>query len=544
MTDPLNIGITALPLSDIAKDGPVHSRNVFENVQALMHDIRHNQAEVAACVAEFPDSVPLIYSILPTAEPGNLLMPPVQQAVALGAVCTTNESSSSDESASPQNLPYKSKIPDNAYKRAVAIADKLSLLLGSVRVLSELQHDLQHERARTHRNAPQRWRANTEPTSPSAAEAGHHSQNLEVNYRNLQPSRRFETAAKRYWCIVLAQRYRAAKQNKVRHTNSIDEKFARQYLPDEVKNGLSKKRLQEKWKAIMHQQNFWEQMATSCGGAGVLLLLPAEFHNEHARRLKTEDKVALFASIAARHPNLKHDITVLTDLLVYFFHNKVLPEWRIPLEDLPEADIATCRQRGLWELVRFDDVTSHFASDGGDAGPLPIVGPLNSRIDPNCRPDTETQRYPITLNMVEDSVEYVTGGGISDMHYHTPPRLRRKVGGEERLTKRKEGDFPPTQIFNNMPDTEYLTVKRARYTGLLDEAIKQYRDWLCSKVADPNWRHDIFAIAGLTYKGRFDLNLLCKEDVDHFVSEGFERGLATLWVAHVDEWKEQLEGED
>ncbi|EJP62011.1 transposase-like protein [Beauveria bassiana ARSEF 2860] len=144
----------------------------------------------------------------------------------------------------------------------------------------------------------------------------------------------------------------------------------------------------------MHQQSFWEQLATACGGAGVLLLLPAEFQKEHARRLKIEDRATLFTSIAARHPNLKYDITVLTDLLSYYYYNKVLPEWQIPLENLPEADIATRRQRGLRELVLFD-VTSHFASDGGDSATPPNTPSLNPLIDPSMLDYEYTEDQPM-----------------------------------------------------------------------------------------------------------------------------------------------------
>ncbi|EJP61089.1 metalloreductase transmembrane component [Beauveria bassiana ARSEF 2860] len=366
MTDSSNTSSTSSPsMSTNAKDISVHRCSIREAVQAFMHGITHNQAEVAACVAAYPDSVPLIYSVLPTTEPGNLPTPPAQP---LGL------------EAYQKSTRDKQK-PDNAYKRAVAIADKLPLELGSVNVLSELQHDLQRERARTDYNAQQRRRANPEPRSQSEDEAGNHSENLEDDYHSLQPSPRFETATGRYWSILIAQRYRAAKQSKEKHIISVAEKFAKKYLPDNVKKGLSKKKLQTKWKAIMHQHNFWEQMATSCGGAGVLLLLPAEFQNEHARRLKIEDKAALFASIAARHPNLKHDVAVLTDLLSCFLHNKALPKWQIPLETLSEAEIATRWQRGLRELVVFVDSPVHITVDGEDAARLPSAQPLSSLMD-------------------------------------------------------------------------------------------------------------------------------------------------------------------
>ncbi|KAM3554987.1 hypothetical protein ARSEF4850_006208 [Beauveria asiatica] len=373
-----NTGTTALP---------VHRRIIFKIVQALMHAINRNQAEVAACLAALPDSVPLIYSVLPSAEPGSLPTP------ALEAVHTTDESSS-EEPPSPENSPAKSKKPDNAYKRAVAIANRLPLELGSADVLSELQHDLQRERARAHHNAQQRQRANPEPMLQSAEEAGTHFENLEDHYRNLQPSSPLKTAAERYFYVVVAQCYNAAKHNKAKHTYSVAEEFARKYLPATVKEGLSGEKLQAKWKALMHQQSFWEQLATVCGGAGVLLLLPAEFQKEHARRLKIEDRATLFTSIAARHPNLKYDITVLTDLLTYYYYNKVLPEWQIPLENLPEADIATRRQRGLRELVLFD-VASHFASDGGDSATPPNTPSLNSLVDPSMLDYEYTEDQPM-----------------------------------------------------------------------------------------------------------------------------------------------------
>ncbi|KAM3471499.1 hypothetical protein MY8738_009291 [Beauveria namnaoensis] len=364
-----NTGTTALP---------VHRRIIFKIVQALMHAINRNQAEVAACLAALPDSVPLIYSVLPSAEPGSLPTP------ALEAVHTTDESSS-DEPPSPENSPAKSKKPDNAYERAVAIANRLPLELGSADVLSELQHDLQRERARAHHNAQQRQRANPEPMLPSAEEAGTHFENLEDHYRNLQPSSPLKTAAERYFYVVVAQCYNAAKHNKAKHTYSVAEEFARKYLPATVKEGLSGERLQAKWKALMHQQSFWEQLATVCGGAGVLLLLPAEFQKEHARRLKIEDRATLFTSIAARHPDLKYDITVLTDLLTYYYYNKVLPEWQISLENLPEADIATRRQRGLRELVHFDE----------DAATPPNTQSLNSLIDPSMLDYEYTEDQPM-----------------------------------------------------------------------------------------------------------------------------------------------------
>ncbi|KAM3537514.1 hypothetical protein ARSEF1564_009564 [Beauveria bassiana] len=132
-----------LPLSNIAENRPVHRRSIFEIVQALLHAINHNQAEVATCVAALSNSVPLIYSVLPAAEPGSLPTPPAQQALPVKVVHTTDESSTSDEPPNPpENSPAKSKEPDNAYKRAVAIVNRLPLELGSVNVLSELQYDL------------------------------------------------------------------------------------------------------------------------------------------------------------------------------------------------------------------------------------------------------------------------------------------------------------------------------------------------------------------------------------------------------------------
>lgn len=104
-----------------------------------------------------------------------------------------------------------------------------------------------------------------------------------------------------------------------------------------------------------------------------------------ARRLKIEDRATLFTSIAARHPNLKYDITVLTDLLTYYYYNKVLPEWQISLENLPEADIATRRQRGLRELVHFDE----------DAATPPNTQSLNSLIDPSMLDYEYTEDQPM-----------------------------------------------------------------------------------------------------------------------------------------------------
>lgn len=49
----------------------------------------------------------------------------------------------------------------------------------------------------------------------------------------------------------------------------------------------------------------------------------------------------MFASITVRHLNLKHNIIVLTNLLLFFFYNKALLEWQIPLEILSKAEIAT-----------------------------------------------------------------------------------------------------------------------------------------------------------------------------------------------------------
>lgn len=108
-------------------------------------------------------------------------------------------------------------------------------------VLSELQHDLQHERARAHHAAQQRQRANPEPMLQSAEEAGTHFENLEDHYRNLQPSSPLKTAAERYFYVVVAQCYNAAKHNKAKHTYSVAEEFARKYLPATVKEGLSRR---------------------------------------------------------------------------------------------------------------------------------------------------------------------------------------------------------------------------------------------------------------------------------------------------------------
>ncbi|KAM3497838.1 hypothetical protein MY10362_008822 [Beauveria mimosiformis] len=272
----------------MAEDYPVHRRSIFENVQAFIYDINHNQAEVAACVAAYPDSAPLIYSVLPTAEPGSLPAPPAQTS-GLDTVDATDSSSCIDEQSCSGNRPAKRKrrnSPDNAYKRAVAIANRLPQELGSAHVLSELQRDLQCERIRNDHNAQRRQRANPERRSHNEEKAANHSEDLEDDCHNLQPSPRFKTAVERYPRILIAQRYQTALHNKEKRTFSVAEEFAQKYLPDNVKEGLSKKKLQDKWKPIIHQHQFWEQLAASCGGAGVLLLLPAEFRNEAQQRLQ------------------------------------------------------------------------------------------------------------------------------------------------------------------------------------------------------------------------------------------------------------------
>lgn len=167
-----------------------------------------------------------------------------------------------------------------AYKRSVAIANRLPQELGSVGILSELRCDLLWERARTYQNEQQRHRASPQLRSPSEENAGSHSDNLEDAYRNLQPSPRFETATERYRRVLIAQRYHTALQSKGNRSWSVAEDFARKYLPDKSKKGLSKRKLQNKWRGIIHQYQFWGQLAVSCGGAGVLLLLPSDFHNE------------------------------------------------------------------------------------------------------------------------------------------------------------------------------------------------------------------------------------------------------------------------
>ncbi|KAJ2981902.1 hypothetical protein NQ176_g1747 [Zarea fungicola] len=278
MIDSSSIGTTPSPSrSYTVEDIPVHHRSIFENFQALMHDINNNHAEVVACIAAFLNSVPLIHSVLPPTEYGSLPTPPAQTpsrqvvdpADGEGTNHLHNRAPSSDNAPSS---------PDNAYKRAVAIAGRLPRQLGSVNVLSELQRDLQRERDRTRHSAQQEHRT---PwlRSQSGEEMGNHSEILEDDDHNLQPSQRFEMAVERYWRVVIAQRYRAALQNKEKRTHSVAEEFGRKYLPDEVKRGLSKKASQDKWKRIIRQHQFWEQLAVSCG-AGVLLLLPGEFQNE------------------------------------------------------------------------------------------------------------------------------------------------------------------------------------------------------------------------------------------------------------------------
>ncbi|KGQ03542.1 hypothetical protein BBAD15_g11226 [Beauveria bassiana D1-5] len=183
----------------MAEDYPVHRRSIFENVQAFIYDINHNQAEVAACVAAYPDSAPLIYSVLPTAEPGSLPAPPAQTS-GLDTVDATDSSSCIDEQSCSGNRPAKRKrrnSPDNAYKRAVAIANRLPQELGSAHVLSELQRDLQCERIRNDHNAQRRQRANPERRSHSEEKAANHSEDLEDDCHNLQPSPRFDTAVER-----------------------------------------------------------------------------------------------------------------------------------------------------------------------------------------------------------------------------------------------------------------------------------------------------------------------------------------------------------
>lgn len=167
-----------------------------------------------------------------------------------------------------------------AYKRAITIANRLPQELGSVGILSELRRDLQWERARTYQNEQQRRRASPQLRSPSEENASNHSDNLGDAYHNLQPSPRFKTAIERYRRVLIAQHYHTALQSKKNRSCSVAEDFARKYLPDTSKKGLSKRKLQNKWRVIIHQYQFWEQLAASCGGAGVLLLLPSEFHNE------------------------------------------------------------------------------------------------------------------------------------------------------------------------------------------------------------------------------------------------------------------------
>lgn len=344
-----------------------------------MHDINNNHAEVVACIAAFLNSVPLIHSVLPPTEYGSLPTPPAQTpsrqvvdpADGEGTNHLHNRAPSSDNAPSS---------PDNAYKRAVAIAGRLPRQLGSVNVLSELQRDLQRERDRTRHSAQQEHRT---PwlRSQSGEEMGNHSEILEDDDHNLQPSQRFEMAVERYWRVVIAQRYRAALQNKEKRTHSVAEEFGRKYLPDEVKRGLSKKASQDKWKRIIVSissgsslRSLVVQACCCCcpensrmNSGFALSGDDAKANVYSARRLKMEDRATLFATIAATHPTLKDDLKGLTDLLSYFFSRNSLPGWQIPLETLPEANIAALRRRGLGELVSVVDISSHLSVAGGKA---------------------------------------------------------------------------------------------------------------------------------------------------------------------------------
>lgn len=131
-----------------------------------------------------------------------------------------------------------------------------------------------------------------------------------------------------------------------------------------------------------------------------------------ARRLKIQDKAALFANIAARHPTLKQDVTALTELLSYFFYNKVLPEWKIPLEDLPKADIATRRQRGLQGLIDFVDIFLHYVVEGEDKATLQRAPLPSSLTDPSIcdygyQEDQATECTPLSP---ADKQEFIPPG--------------------------------------------------------------------------------------------------------------------------------------
>ena len=250
----------------------------LKNVKAFLHSIKHNRSEVAACVAAYPDFVPLIHSVLPRSVPA---LPGLAQL--LEAASTTDQAISIRRNDEAFNSPAKRKRPSkpsDLYERAVASARKIHAELGSVAVLSELQRDLQRERARTQHNAQQRQNAKPALRYPGEERMGKHPENLEVNHHNLQSSPRLEVAIKRYRRTVIARQYHAALHNRRDGAESITEEFALKYLPDGATSGLSKKELRAKWKTIIHQYRFWEQLSNSCGGGGVLLLLPADFHDE------------------------------------------------------------------------------------------------------------------------------------------------------------------------------------------------------------------------------------------------------------------------
>jgi hypothetical protein len=164
-------------------------------------------------------------------------------------------------------------------------------------------------------------------------------------------------------------------------------------------------------------------------------------------------------------------------------------------------------------------------------------------------------------------ITYAEKGGVLETHKDVPDEIQEELYMEEqqRLEKEKrksgtvvETGTPYVPININVlpsqpPGLEVTAPKKAVNTvqsenigplnipGLRDAAVKEYGEWLASRVGDDILKASFRQACDVTLSDGFDLEHIHKDqDPEFFVAKGIKPGIARSFVENIQDWVDNV----
>jgi hypothetical protein len=217
-----------------------------------------------------------------------------------------------------------------------------------------------------------------------------------------------------------------------------------------------------------------------------------------------------------------------------------------------DAEENACGQQAIWrrvyDLMKCDSAACHL-------GPYCWLDPMGKK---HYRLRTQTLRRLVT---------YAEKGGVLETHKDLPDEIREELYMEEQQRlekeKRKGGNihgagapYPPININvhpAHPPGSDVAAPKAAvdsaslrdtgslKIPGLRDVAVKEYGEWLASRVEDDTLKDAFRQACEVTLSDGFSLEHIYKDqDPEFFVSKGIKPGIARSFVEDIRDWVENV----